>query len=464
MITHLHSKDVLSILNKGKINSLKPSASRKITILVIFLLIAVSGSAQIVDDFENNRLNQWYSEGDGSASVDETFGNPGSSLEIDDNATGDINYAIAPGRYLGMWESSEEDTLSVDFYVQSNDPDTVRSDLPVFELSGPGGHASSFIGLDLPRNTWNKVSISLDSTQWTIHSGSWKALMNNVTLFRIRAEFIHGNESVFLDNITLTISPVRQVINEDICSGFENQTYDGWNFEENGSLSIDTVHGSTGYGIGIADQSGAISTAIAPPKFLGDWTPLLDGGKLKFDLKITTGSSTLIDKDYLIRISGKNSTAEITPADSSLEKAVNQWHTFVFNIDSNEWDVTTGSWDSLISNVEEIRIAVELINGNDVASFDNFCLIPGETFTQKRIARELFEPEIYPVPSKGIIHITSNGTSINKVELFDLTGKLLHFDVQRIRQGYRLSSEFKGIAVLRITETGRIHSQKVIFR
>ncbi|MEL6652056.1 MAG: laminin B domain-containing protein [Bacteroidota bacterium] len=335
-------------------------------------------SAQVQDDFENASLNGWYSEGDGSASLSSSIANPGSSLRVADNATGDINYAIAPSKYLGDWSTnlSTDDSISVDIYVESTDPDTLVDDFPAIQLIGPGGAAIVFDGLNLPRNVWNRISVPLDSSAWIIESGSWEALMQNVTLLRIRAEYITGDEDVYLDNIQLSLSPVRQVLTDTICSTFEDGTYDGWNFVDNGALSIDSIHGNPGIGIGIGDRSVVITQAIAPPKFSGDWSALLDSGYMSFDLNISTSGSTPYDKDYLVRLSGNGAVAQVLPSDSLLNLALNQWYTYTFLIDSSAWEMVSGTWDSLIVSVEEVRLELEFINGSEVASLDNFCLIP----------------------------------------------------------------------------------------
>jgi len=163
-----------------------------------------------------------------------------------------------------------DNTLSVDIYVQSSDPDTISGLQPVFQLVGPDGAASALEGLDLPRNVWNEVKVPLDSNSWTVHSGTWGALLASITLLRIRAEYISGNENVYLDNIQLSLSPIRGVLTDTICSTFEDGTLEGWNFVGNGALSIDSTHGNPGTGIGIGDVGGPITEAVAPPKYLGD--------------------------------------------------------------------------------------------------------------------------------------------------------------------------------------------------
>ncbi|MEM9984391.1 MAG: laminin B domain-containing protein [Bacteroidota bacterium] len=430
-------------------------------------LFSLNGFSQVLDDFEGGSLNGWFSEGDGQESLSSAQGNPGFSLRVADNATGDINYAIAPTPYLGDWFTglSANDTISVDIYVQSNDPDTLVNPFPVFQLVGPGGTANALDGLNLPRNTWNQVKVALNPSDWTMQSGDWNALLENVTLFRIRAEYITGNENVYLDNVQLTLSPVRGALEDTVCSTFEDGTFDGWNFAENGGLDIDSIHGNPGLGLGIGDAGSAITQAIAPPKFLGDWSPLLDSGYMSFDLKIDNSSSgPLYGKDYLVRISGNDAIAEIRPSDSVLNLAIDQWHTYTFLIDSTVWNVTAGSWDSLILSVDEIRLELEFITGSERASFDNFCLIPkAKNTTQVRGAQPISSIRLFPNPASGQFTLESPQAAIGSVSLYDLSGRAIAAQIDQDRHEARVRSEYRGLAIVKVQTEQGVWVQKVQF-
>lgn len=438
-----------------------------VAICCSFLVLLPSSPilAQVQDDFENASINGWFSEGDGNASLSTSLGNPGSSLRVADNATGDINFAVAPSRYLGDWSVnlSANDSLSVDIYVESNDPDTLVGAFPVFQLVGPGGAASALEGLDLPRNVWSEVKIPLDSSAWTITEGSWNDLLQEVSLLRIRAEFITGDEDVYLDNVLLSVSPVRNFLTDTICSTFEDSTYGGWNFVNNGSLSIDSIHGNPGIGIGIDDRSAVITEAIAPPKFYGDWTTLLDSGYLSFDLKISTSSSTPYDKDYLVRLSGNGAVAEVMPPDSVLALSLNQWHTYVFLIDSTAWNMVSGSWDSLILSVEEIRLELEFITGSEEASLDNFCLVPkitGSTSLRETRMRPVLQ--LFPNPASGKFSLRSPEAKIKSVALYDLSGRRLAAEVSMGSHEVQVGIQYQGLVSVQVITDKGIWIQKVL--
>lgn len=432
----------------------------------MLLYLSFPAYSQVQDNFETGNLQGWYSEGDGAYSLASNLGNPGSSLKVQDDATGDINYAIAPGRYLGNWSNySSTDSIVVDIYVQSTNQNTLIDPYPVFELVGPGGRATILQGLTLPRNTWNHIVVQLDSMDWTIESGTWESLLEDISLLRIRAEYINGFESVYLDNILLSFSPIRGAIQQAICSSFEDGTYDGWRFEESGSISLDSTHGNPGIGVGLNDKGVVITQALAPPKFLGNWSPLLDSGYLRFDLKINnTSSGFLFNKTYLVRLSGNNSVAQVRPPDSVLQLAIGQWHSFSFPIESNKWTVSRGSWDSLLLAVEEIRLELEFINGLETASFDNFCIVPKRKGTTSSRLRQKLNLKIFPNPSSGSLIIRSPGTKIKSVFLYDVAGRRIPANITYKWDEILVYTDYKGLAIIKADSDEEYSAKKVLFR
>lgn len=392
-------------------------------LILLFFLIPVLIMAQVSDDFEGGALNGWYSEGDGSSSLDDSFGNPGASFKVNDNATGSINYAIAPVRYLGDWSSaSADDSLTVDVYVASSISKPIKDSNPIFEIVGPGGRAIALNGVNLPPNAWHHIGISLNPAEWTVTTGTWQGLIANVQLLRIRAEHIEGNESVFLDNVELTIPPLRQDINGYICTDFESGTVEGWDFVGIGGLTIDEMNGNPNYCVDIGDKSGDIGEAIAPPKFYGDWSSLKDSSKISFDLKITNSSDNLLSKQYLVRLTGNNSVAEALPHDSILSKALDKWYTFSFPIDPDSWTIQSGTWNNLIQDVQEIRLEIEFIYGGEDVLLDNFCLYADTTSSTVHVKQLALYGgiDIYPNPANDYLNFEAYENS--SIEIYSVLG------------------------------------------
>ena len=79
-------------------------------ILIFSILLLVEQS-----DF-NLGLEYWRSEGDGFFSWEPVNGHPTGCFRVDDDATGDINRAFAPNKFLGDWSDADgTGTLSAVF-------------------------------------------------------------------------------------------------------------------------------------------------------------------------------------------------------------------------------------------------------------------------------------------------------------------------------------------------------------
>ena len=90
-----------------------------------------------------------------------------------------------------------------------------------------------------------------------------------------------------------------------------------------------------------------------------------------FDLKVSTTGADFLISDYLIKISGPGGEATI-PMDSSITKAFNQWYTLSYPVSQNSWKILSGDWNSIISDIRELRLIVEYINGSETVCIDNF--------------------------------------------------------------------------------------------
>jgi PKD repeat protein len=340
-------------------------------IIIVTLVLAFFSflQAQVLTDFDTDSLENWRSEGDGQYYLELDAGNPGNCMRVNDDATGNTNLAIAPLQFIGNWSATDtSDSVMTDFFV-SKIGGTLTSNLWAFRISGPGGTATSST-ITPVLEQWNHIAISLDSSNWNISSGSWRELLKHVNHFEIRAEFVNGDEFVRLDNIKLTFSPLVVPIYPPIVSNFENGNFEGWTFENSGGVTIPASGGNPGKYIRIPDASG-ITQAIAPPKYLGDWKELNESAAIMFDLKVSGFTGTLLLSDFLIKITGPGGEATI-PMDSAISKAFDNWHTFGFLISQTNWTIENGDWNSLISDIRELRIIVEYIDGSETVWFDNF--------------------------------------------------------------------------------------------
>jgi len=171
---------------------------------VLLWLAAVTGvvcADAIISDFEDGTMQGWVAIGDVAGVTNPgTGGNPGGFLRMVDEAIGKVCWVLAPAVYHGNWHGMT--ALSADLTQVSFSGSqfcTVQ-----FVVSGPGGQYSYTFGERPPLGAWRTYGVSLVESLWTRNSGSWDALLDNVTDLKITLEFITGAETNGLDNVALT--------------------------------------------------------------------------------------------------------------------------------------------------------------------------------------------------------------------------------------------------------------------
>lgn len=158
-------------------------------------------AACVVETFDAD-LADWSFQDTGGASNPGSGGNSGGFCEVRDASN--TSYAFAPSRFLGDWSSlAATGVFTIDVRLMSASAAPV--DVAQFiRLSGPGGVASvPMPAASLPPagRMWRTFAYPLDGSAWTVSSGTWAALLANVTECRIQAEFTNATEVVGLDNV-----------------------------------------------------------------------------------------------------------------------------------------------------------------------------------------------------------------------------------------------------------------------
>lgn len=384
--------------------------------------------AQVLTDFEDSNIDQWLTEADGVPSLSAT-GNPGNCLRVTDQVVGVINQVVLPWAYTGDWSAAQAtDSLAFDVFAHEISGSLLGSDgLPLFSLSGPGGSAVAYIDTFPVFDTWQRMGIALDSASWIV-TGSWTALLEEVQTVKIRTEFIDGSEWVQIDNIKLSITPLIEPIAGTICSTWDTTGfYDGWSFQNVGSIQVSMVQGNPPGSVRMGDASNALTNAVAAPKFRGDWTDLDMQANMTFDLFLQTSSSNYFEKEYLVRISGPGGAAKFNCNDSLTALLVNQWHTVEIPIDAPNWELLSGTWSGLLDFVAEVRLELEFIDGTgEVVYLDNFCLNTG-IITGVADPSGEGSPALYPNPSSGLFTLRLPRTmDVHELQVFDPTGRMVY--------------------------------------
>ena len=178
----------------------------------------------MISDFEIDTEN-WHSEGDGDYYWEAGVGNPGGCFRVNDDATGDMNRAYAPVKFLGDWSAAAStDYVSADIFLHDAGGGYVSPNF-VFRIVGPGGSAKVLWNPipTPPNDTWITYSVNLDETLWYIESGAWAEIVQHVTSFIVTMEYISGDEWNRMDNVLLSFTPSQVPIEPVICSDFERR-------------------------------------------------------------------------------------------------------------------------------------------------------------------------------------------------------------------------------------------------
>jgi len=354
-----------SILNKN--------VMKQLFIFLALMTGAVSaGMTQVVSDFEGGTSEDWRAEGDGVFYWENGTGNPGSCMRLDDEPTGDMNRSFAPLKFLGNWSAATaNDTLKADIFLHPVATTYVTTNY-LFRISGPGGQATGILNPHPGFDVWTTYKISLAQSDWQLNSGSWTALLQNVTTLIVTMEFISGDEFSRLDNVSLSFSPSLVPVVPSVCSGFEDGTFEGWSFQGTGGVTNQSSGGSPGRYVQIANGS-ATAYGFAPTKFLGIWTGLDNhAAEICFDLLVTT-TGALQTTDAFVRISGPGGVAKIAMT-SNIQEAFGQWHTFAYPILESSWTIESGTWNQIMAQVSELRMCLEFSSSSETVGLDDFCI------------------------------------------------------------------------------------------
>jgi hypothetical protein len=159
---------------------------------------------------------------------------------------------------------------------------------------------------------------------------------------------------------------------EMIKSTFETDSEE-WSVN-GGNIYYQNQDGNPDGFIEFEDNQDGAGVFVAPDKFLGDLNNY-NQGTISFDLK-----NTINNGQEMLNGFGK---VAIVSSDLYAEKNVvpleyiDNWTTFSLQLTAEEWGLTTTAWDSLISEVTEIRIQVDAQwNYYDRAGLDNFTITP----------------------------------------------------------------------------------------
>ncbi len=349
-------------------------------VLVAVVALALIGplaiaNAAVVSSFDTD-LDGWRVTGDNAMTWQSTGGNPGGCMSVNDLATGDNNFSVAPPAFLGDWSAmSTTDSLLADFWFVNTSGGAVSAGPYLFRIAGPGGAATALVGTLPPQSAWTRIGVAIDPAAWTLESGTWSALLAHVTSLRIESEFVSGNETVRLDNVRLTGTMTR-VFESCAVETFNSSGLGDWSFQDTGGPSNPGTGGNLG-GFCLVPDASNTSYAFAPSRFLGGWSTLAASGYLTIDVRVLSAVGAAVDIPQFIRLSGPGGVAYVPMPAASLPPVGRLWKTFTYPLDGSGWTVGSGTWAGLLAEVTECRIQAEFINGDEQIGLDNFGRMSG---------------------------------------------------------------------------------------
>jgi len=171
------------------------------------------GALEIVSDFDSG-LDGWTNElGDGSTSWASSGGNPGGFLHFNDNFAAE--WAVAPSKFLGDWRRFNMVGKIIFDHRLISIGENAYEFLPYeVRISGPGGSAVWVGHRPTGPTGWLRFVVILMPSLWTVTSGTWEGLLENVTDFRILIERCRNNgfgEEDGLDNVRLSDERAERV-------------------------------------------------------------------------------------------------------------------------------------------------------------------------------------------------------------------------------------------------------------
>jgi len=177
---------------------------------------------------------------------------------------------------------------------------------------------------------------------------------------------------VFIFYLHPTSSVAQVTTNFDTADSLE-----GWRAVGDGVFYYETGTGNPGACMRVDDDAtGNILIALAPAKFLGDWSNASDTDSITVDIFLHLINGSAFDQGWIFRISGPGGSA-IALEGPDYNPPTDDWTHYAAPIDSNEWTVQQGIWENLIQNITMLEVRAEFITGDEYVLLDN----PSLSFT-----------------------------------------------------------------------------------
>jgi len=184
-------------------------------ILGIFIVFGAPAHATVIatSTFDSDADGwTWDPINDPPFSWQSAGGNPGGYIQFDDSVhTNQVGAFIhAPAKFLGDWLSLGVSELSYDSNIFRIGAINIVG-RHVVNLSGPGGDATWLGPAPDPATPWKLITVPVDEASWTVNTGSWNAILSNVSDLSLFMELYNNTmppgDLTGVDNISLNAVP-----------------------------------------------------------------------------------------------------------------------------------------------------------------------------------------------------------------------------------------------------------------
>jgi hypothetical protein len=163
-------------------------------------------------------------------------------------------------------------------------------------------------------------------------------------------------------------------------STFDNSV-DGWTWGPDDNCDYRSVGGNTGGYIHFLDNSATnLGSLSAPSAFLGNWSALDGSGYLSWSLKIFDVAGGTENNPRSVSLSGPGGNAVYGLGYPPPETT--SWTPILVPIVQADWQIDSGNWASLLSNVTSLELnTLDFFGGADEEGVDNVTLTAPEPAT-----------------------------------------------------------------------------------
>jgi hypothetical protein len=307
-----------------------------------------------------------------------TGGTPGGYLQGLRAGATNLWHLVSPATWAGNWSGYK--VLKFDFAIPSRHyPDADRAGMVV--IVGTNGQQLPWTG-STPLWTWTHYEVDLSPSSFGVDAATFAGIITNVAELRILAEFTASTETVGLDNVLVTATPV-EVHQTNLISRFNDGTIQGWRPVDDVTLSA-VQFGQPNFGLKADDWMDGRSYKVATPvSWAGDWRQYRE---LNFDMYWTADTASHPNVE-LVRIFGAN--GQTLSWSGSLTADV--WTHRTIPLAPESFGVSAAQLEAVLAHVSEMWIFGEFTDKDDITYLDNIVLSMGPSgpprLTQNLVSR-----------------------------------------------------------------------------